>query len=84
MRRLAEVFIDSFRPHYCLCVAPICAGEDLRSSGAEVVLAAIEFIDPRYADRFKEFPMPHPYLEVVGMIPPELLHSTGKIRIPPL
>jgi hypothetical protein len=56
--------------------------EVLRSRGAEVVLAAIEFIDPRYADRFKEFPMPHPYLEVVGMIPPELLHSTGKIRIP--
>jgi hypothetical protein len=45
-------------------------------------LAGIEFIDPRYADRFKEFPMPHPYLEVFGMIPPELFRATGKIRIP--
>ncbi len=54
----------------------------LEARGAEVALAPIEFIDPRYVDRFKEFPMPHPYREVVGMIPPELLRSTGKIRIP--
>ena len=26
--------------------------------------------------------MPHPYLEVVGMIPPELFRATGKIGIP--
>jgi hypothetical protein len=54
----------------------------LRDRGCDVVLAGIEFIDPRYADRFKTFPMPHPYFEVVGMIPPELFRSTGKIRIP--
>jgi hypothetical protein len=56
--------------------------EVLQDRGTEVVLAGIEFTDPRYADRFKEFPMPHPYLEVVGMIPPELFRSTGTIRIP--
>ena len=33
--------------------------EVLRDRGSEVVLAGIEFTDPRYADRFKEFPMPH-------------------------
>jgi menaquinone-dependent protoporphyrinogen IX oxidase len=54
----------------------------LRDRGSDVVLAKIEFTDPRYADRFKEFPMPHPYLEVVGMIPPELFRTAGKIRIP--
>jgi len=54
----------------------------LRDRGSEVVLAAIEFIDPRYADRFREFPMPHPYREVLGMILPELRRATGKIRIP--
>ena len=54
----------------------------LRDRGSEAVLAGIEFIDPRYADRFRKFPMPHPYREVVGMILPELLRSTGKIRIP--
>jgi hypothetical protein len=54
----------------------------LRDRGSQVVLAGIEFIDARYADRFKEFPMPHPYREVLGMILPELRRATGKIRIP--
>jgi hypothetical protein len=53
----------------------------LRDRGSEVLLAGIEFIDPRYADRFKEFPMPHPYREVLRMIQPELRPATGKIRI---
>ena len=43
--------------------------EVLRSRGCDVALAAIEFDDPRYADRFKTFPMPHPFREVLGMIP---------------
>jgi hypothetical protein len=53
-----------------------------RDRGSEVALAGIEFTDPRYADRFKDFPMPHPLREVVGMIPPELRRATGEIRIP--
>jgi hypothetical protein len=53
-----------------------------RNRGSNVALAGIEFIDPRYADRFKEFPMPHPYIELFGMIPPELFRTKGKIRIP--
>jgi len=56
--------------------------EVLRDRGFEVILAAIDFTDPRYADRFKKFPMPHPYREVVGMILPELFRKTGDIRIP--
>jgi len=54
----------------------------LQDRGADVAVAGIEFPDPRYADRFKEFPMPHPHREVIGMIPPELFRATGKIRIP--
>jgi hypothetical protein len=54
----------------------------LRDRGAEAVLAGIEFTDPRYADRFKEFPMPHPYIELFGMIPPELFRTKGTIGIP--
>jgi len=54
----------------------------LRDRGSEVALAGIEFTDPRYAARFKTFPMPHPYLEVVGMLPAEVLGKTGTIRIP--
>src|SRR4051812_13755371 len=54
----------------------------LRERGCDVQLASIEFIDPRYADRFKHFPMPHPFREVVGMIPAELRRRPGEIRIP--
>jgi hypothetical protein len=42
-----------------------------RGRGCDVQMAAIEFTDPRYAGRFKEFPMPHPFRELVGMIPAE-------------
>ena len=41
-----------------------------RGRGCAVDLAAIEFTDPRYVKRFKEFPMPRPFLEVVAMTPP--------------
>ena len=47
-----------------------------------MALAGIEFTDPRYADQFRQFPMRHPYREVLGMIVPELLRTTGSIRIP--
>jgi hypothetical protein len=50
--------------------------------GCDVHRAAIEFIDPRYDDRFKVFPMPHPLREVVGMIPAELRRRLATIRIP--
>jgi hypothetical protein len=53
-----------------------------RDRGAEVTLARLEFTDPRYVDRFKRFPMRHPYLDVFGMIPPTLLRTTGAITIP--
>lgn len=54
----------------------------LRERGCDVELAGIEFLDPRYADRFKQFPMPHAFREVVGMIPAELRRRPGEIRIP--
>jgi hypothetical protein len=56
--------------------------ELLRSQGCEVFLGKIEFTDPRYADRFKTFPMPHPYREVFGMILPVFRGVIGEIRIP--
>jgi hypothetical protein len=45
--------------------------EVLRDRGIDVTLASIGFTDPRYAARFEEFPMPHPFRELVGMIPAE-------------
>jgi hypothetical protein len=57
--------------------------EVLRGRGCDVTLAAIEFTDPRYAARFREFPMSHPFRELVGMIPAESpRRRSAKIRIP--
>jgi hypothetical protein len=57
--------------------------EVLRGRNIGVTLAAIEFTDPRYADRFREFPMPHPFRELVGMIPAESpRRRPAKIVIP--
>jgi hypothetical protein len=54
----------------------------LRDDGCDVSFAAIEFTDPRYAERLKTFAMPKPFLEVVGMIPAELRRRPAQIRIP--
>jgi menaquinone-dependent protoporphyrinogen IX oxidase len=57
--------------------------EVLRGRGWDVTMAAIEFTDPRYAGRFQEFPMPHPFRELVGMIPAESpRRRPAKIAIP--
>ena len=56
--------------------------EVLRDHGCETTLAPIEFTDPRYEKRFKQFPMPKPFLEVVAMIPAELGHKRAQIGIP--
>jgi hypothetical protein len=57
--------------------------EVLRGRDIDVTLAAIEFTDARYAGRFKEFPMPHPFRELVGMIPAESpRRRPAKIAIP--
>ena len=57
--------------------------EVLRGRGCDVTLAAIGFTDPRYAGRFEEFPMPHPFRELVGMIPAESpRRRPAKIVIP--
>jgi hypothetical protein len=45
-------------------------------------MAAIEFVDPRYVERFATFPMSHPFLQVLGMIPAELRRRPAKIRVP--
>jgi hypothetical protein len=56
--------------------------EVFRARGCDVVQAAVDLTDVRYTDRFHEFPMPHPFRELVGMIPAELRRATGEISIP--
>jgi flavodoxin len=80
-KKPSVLFIYYSYTRQTLRVAEVMAGV-LRDRGAEVVLAGIEFTDPRYADRFKTFPMLHPYLDVFRMIPPVLRRVTGTIRIP--
>ena len=56
--------------------------EVFRDRGFEVTHAAIDLTDSRYTARFHEFPMPRPFIELVGMIPAEILRKTGEISIP--
>jgi hypothetical protein len=56
--------------------------EVLQRRGCDVHRAVIEFDEPRYAKRFETFPMPHPFREVLGMIPAELRRPPAKIGIP--
>jgi len=56
--------------------------EVLQQRGCDVRRAVIEFDEPRYAKRFETFPMPHPFREVLGMIPAELRRRPAKIGIP--
>src|SRR3954454_20704937 len=50
--------------------------------GCDVQLAAVEFNDPRYAERFTRFPLRHAYRDLFGMLPAQLRGATGEIRIP--
>jgi hypothetical protein len=53
-----------------------------RDRGCEVEHAAIDLTDSRYTARFHEFPMPRPFIELIGMIPAEIFRKTGEISIP--
>jgi menaquinone-dependent protoporphyrinogen IX oxidase len=54
----------------------------LRDRGCEVRLAAIEFTDERYADRFSNFPFRRVYHDLFSMLSAQLRRATGKIRFP--
>jgi len=56
--------------------------EALSARGCAVEHARIDLTDARYTARFHEFPMPHPFRELIGMIPAELRRATGEISIP--
>ena len=56
--------------------------EVLRERGCDVEQAALDLTDKRYTARFHEFPMPHPFRELVAMIPAEIFRKTGEISIP--
>src|SRR4051794_8199438 len=53
--------------------------EELRGDGVDVTQAAIAFTDRRYVDRFKRFPMNNAFVDVLRMLPAQLLRKTGEI-----
>jgi menaquinone-dependent protoporphyrinogen IX oxidase len=54
----------------------------MRERGCDVTLAAIEFTDARYVERFSRFPLRHRYLDIFGMLPAQLRRATGEVHIP--
>jgi menaquinone-dependent protoporphyrinogen IX oxidase len=54
----------------------------MRDQGCEVRQAKIEFIDPRYAERFSRFPFRHVHLDLFAMLPTQMRRATGQIRVP--
>jgi menaquinone-dependent protoporphyrinogen IX oxidase len=58
------------------------AGEAFRERGCDVRKAQIELTDQRYADRFSRFPMRRVWPDMLSVLPAQLRHATGEIRIP--
>jgi len=57
-------------------------GDVLRGRGCEVRLAAIEFTDKRWAERFTRLPLRHALRDILGMSPAQARNATGEIQIP--
>ena len=48
----------------------------------DVTKALIEFTDERYLPKLSQFPMKRPMLQIPVILPAQLRHKTGEIRIP--
>ena len=55
----------------------------LEARGCDVATASIEFIDERWMPKLSKFPMNRPMLQIPTILPAQLRHKTGEIRIPP-
>jgi menaquinone-dependent protoporphyrinogen IX oxidase len=56
--------------------------EVLRGRGCDVTQAKIEFTDPRYLDKFAQFPFRHAVRDILPLFWPQVRRKTGQIRIP--
>ena len=54
----------------------------LEAKGCDVTKALIEFTDERYLPKLSEFPMKRPMLQIPVILPAQLRHKTGEIRVP--
>ena len=63
-------------------VADAIANE-LEARACEVTKAMIEFTDERWVPKLSQFPMKRPMAQIASILPAQLRHKTGEIRIPP-
>ena len=55
----------------------------LEARGCDVTKALIEFTDERWVPKLSQFPMKRPFPQIASILPAQLRHKTGEIRIPP-
>ncbi len=55
----------------------------LTARGCDVTKALIEFTDERWVPHLSQFPMKRPIRQLASILPAQLRHKTGEIRIPP-
>ena len=53
-----------------------------QARGCEVTAAMIEFTDERWVPKLSQFPMKRPFPQLVSILPAQLRHQTGEIRVP--
>ncbi|MFL0178870.1 MULTISPECIES: flavodoxin family protein [unclassified Mycobacterium] len=58
------------------------AGEVFAQRGCEVVKAGIEFTDPRYSQRFAQFPLRRVWPDMLSVLKAQQRGETGEIRTP--
>ena len=54
----------------------------LTARGCDVTKALIEFTDERWVPKLSQFPMKRPMPQIGSILPAQLRHKTGEIRIP--
>ncbi|HEX4734359.1 MAG TPA: hypothetical protein VH247_08095 [Thermoleophilaceae bacterium] len=57
--------------------------EALEARRCDVTKAVIEFTDKRWVQKLSEFPMKRPMANIATVLPAQMRHKTGEIRIPP-
>ena len=57
--------------------------QEFEMRGCDVAKALLEFTDERWAPKLSEFPMKRPIPQIASILPAQLRHKTGEIRIPP-
>jgi len=62
-------------------VADAMANE-FEARACDVTQAMIEFTDERWISKLSQFPMKRPMVQIASIMPAQLRHKTGKIRIP--